>query len=299
VGSFLSIFRVPKLIVYSVRKPSNNISMNNQRGFTMIQALIGGAMVAIVALMATTAHQNQVKGQNFVEFHGKAESIRSAIIGQFLSTNDNCKCFFASAAQFPATGVGQLSATPPTSIGRMNFPTPGSCAGSTIPNPITSQAGIDGVKALSFQLAGITPVSGQYTAQLLVRLESMKEVLGPKEKLLKFPVTVKTSPGAGANVVFEGCSSSEISFTAPDPNMQPGPIAFTTSCRHGILCDPQAQQLCAAHFNGAPYCVKDIYGTKADGGDKNIGVEGYTCKPELCSNGTNTDFTVTNQMEGG
>lgn len=270
--------------------------MRNERGFSMIQALISGSIMAVVALAGVSYHKNQLKAQNFIEFNGKNESIRSAIISQFLSETDNCKCFFIGASEFPASGTTALAATAPTAIGRFNFPTPGSCAGTTVPNPIVSNTGVDGIQSTSFELRNITAVSGQYNGEFIVNLRTTKDVLGPKEQQLKFPVTITTAPGAGSNVSFQGCSSSEITFTAPDPNARHA-IAFTTQCRGGTNCDAQATSLCQAHTGSSTFCVKDIYATIADGGDKNIGVEGYTCRPELCANGTTSDFTVASQAE--
>lgn len=253
----------------------------------MIQIMISGAIMAGIAAAALIHHNNQIKAQTYVEFHGKGEQVRMAVTSQFLSSIDNCKCFFTGASEFPAAGVSSLTATTPLEIGRYNFPTPGSCAGATIPSPIISQTPKDGMKAIDFSLRNITLVSGQYIGEFIMKIQSTKDLLGSKDMQMKFPVTITTTPGSAGNVVFTGCASSEISFTGPSPSG----TAITTQCRHGLSCDAQANTLCQAFTGSATYCLKDQYQTLADGGDKNIGVKGYTCMPVLCSNGTTSDMT--------
>ena len=174
----------------------------------MIEVMIASAIGLVVMLGALTFFQNQNKANNYVEFQGKREQLRLTLLGQFLNDPNNCKCLFGGATEFPVAGIAALTGVTPTQVGRYNFTTPGDCSTATLPAPFVTNAGVDGLRTTAIQLKKIVNISGTYQAEFTLALQSLKEVLGPKDILLTIPVAVATVAGTPGNVAFASCSSS-------------------------------------------------------------------------------------------
>lgn len=179
-----------------------------ERGQGIVQVLIAAAILSTLMLAAMEFFSNQTKANNFLEFQSKREQLRATMLSQFLNNPDNCKCLFAGSAPFATPGPSDLTGVTPTQIGRYQFVTPGTCAGATVPAPFVTSTGLDGLKATSIQLKNILNISGSYSGDLVVNLQSTKDVLGPKDIALKIPVTVATTPAGGGMVSFVSCSAS-------------------------------------------------------------------------------------------
>lgn len=179
------------------------------KGFSLIEVMIAVSLLTLVMLAATTFFAQQLKANNFLEFQSKREQMRLAMLGQVLNNPANCKCLFSGAANFPATAaagnpVNLSGFTDPVAVGKFE---PADCSGGS-PAPLVNQTGFDGMKLISTSLNNISFGGGTYGGDLLITLESTKEVAGPKTLLLKIPVAVLTSDAGGGQRKFEGCATS-------------------------------------------------------------------------------------------
>lgn len=254
----------------------------NQLGITMIQTLFGAGSLGALALAGTSYFQYQTKAQNGIEFHSRKEQLRMNIMGMFLANPDNCRCLFSNVSDFPAGGVSELTGVAGDMLGPYRFSTPGDCSSATIPSPFVSRSGVDGLISEGIQIKDVTPVSGGYMGNLTISLAYSKPVMGSQNLQLKIPVALSTAPAGAGTVSFRGCGSTDSSFSTV-------PMTFSTSCRHYMTCDEQANRLCAQQFTGRPYCMKSVYNTKVDAGKREFVVKGYQCTVGTCSNGTSSD----------
>lgn len=180
----------------------------SQHGFSLVQVIIAAGILAVLAMTSASFFTNQIKANNYLEFQAKREQLRLTILGQFLSDPNNCKCLFANAPAFATPGPSTLAGTPPTQIGKFNFTTPGVCGTATLPSPLTSSTGVDGIRSTTIQLRNIVDSGGgTHTGLLVIGLQSLKEVQGPQELMLTFPVDVQTAPSGPGTVSFLGCST--------------------------------------------------------------------------------------------
>jgi type II secretory pathway pseudopilin PulG len=182
---------------------------NNQAGFSILEMVVAAALMGALALASLSFFQEQSKRSNLMEFLGKREQIRHALMNQVLTNSDNCKCLFNGAAPFPVAGTAALTGFATNEIGRYHFPTPGDCAGVTIPEPLVSTAGVDGIKLVSLDLKNIQLVSGAYLGSLEVLLSNVKDMSGMKSKGIRIPVMLSTKPSGPGTVELDGCSMSE------------------------------------------------------------------------------------------
>lgn len=163
-------------------------------------------MFAIMSMQTNLSRSN-----NFLEFQLKRTQLHGSILSQVLSDSDQCKCLFRGATEFPATGAAELRGyTPVTAIGTFD---PLNCT-APLTNPLITAAGMDGLKLVSTGLRNLTPLPGGFSGDLLVNIESVKTVMGPKELPIKIPVNVLTVPGTPGNVVFDGCTTKSGGISA-------------------------------------------------------------------------------------
>ncbi len=173
---------------------------------SLVEVTIALAIAGGLGLLLMNMQSNQSKVLHHFEFHSKKEQLRLAILGQVLKNPVNCGCLFKGAAEFADTGIPELTGyIAPTGIGKYE---PADCTGG-VPSPLVSSDGVDGVKLLSVSLTNVQKLGGTYDGKLNIKLESMKQVLGPKESLLTIPVSLEVGPGVAAGtVVVTGCSVS-------------------------------------------------------------------------------------------
>lgn len=216
---------------------------SNQLGFSLVEVMIAGAILGAIMLAAASFFVSQQKANNFLEFQSKRSQLRLTLLGQILNDPDNCKCLFNGAAPFSSTGPATLTGVTPTAIGRYGFVTAGVCASATMPQPLITSAGIDFMKSTSITLTNIVNISGQYSGELIVTVESMKDVLGPKQIPLSMPVNVSVSPSSPGMVKFEGCSTGGSSGSVPRGVCPPGLLSVGYDITTGILqCQPPTYQ---------------------------------------------------------
>jgi prepilin-type N-terminal cleavage/methylation domain-containing protein len=182
----------------------------NQRGMSLVEVMIVLGITATSIVASMTFFTNQTRSTNFLEFQGKREQLRVALLGQFLNDANNCRCLFNGALPFPISGTPDLmpvggAVAPPTVIGRFGFVTPGDCATATVPVPLVSTAGVDFLRLNSVGLRNILPIGGVYSGEFFVSVSSTKSVAGPAELPIRVPVNVLTSTVAGQQV-FQGCT---------------------------------------------------------------------------------------------
>lgn len=186
--------------------------LSKSHGFSLIEVLMVTAILGVMALVMVTMTTNQLKTNNFLEFQLKRDQLRASVVGQFLTNPQNCACLFKNAGvqSFSSSGTALITtATPITGIGRFNFPTAGSCAGSNIPSPLVTTAGVDSMKMTALEIVDVqNPIANVYQGNLRISVESMKDVMGPKVVApVLIPVVINTTPtGSGQN--FDSCSMS-------------------------------------------------------------------------------------------
>lgn len=186
------------------------LMISNRKGFSLVELLVVIGIMSAVILAMMTMQENQMKANNYLEFQLKRTQLQNTLVGQVFNDPGNCACLFAGAAPFPAMPSAPgatLTGVAPTQIGRYSFATPGVCATATMPQPLVNNAGIDSLKTTSIRLANVMNISGVYTGEILINLQTTKPVLGPPDLPIKIPVVVTTTP-SGANVNFQSCSSS-------------------------------------------------------------------------------------------
>lgn len=174
---------------------------------TLVEVLIVTSIMGFLMLAMMTMQTNQTKSNNFLEFQLKRTELQGAIVGQFLNDPSNCACLFAGSALIPTNPAlpGAVLSVSPTSIGPYNFVTPGNCLTATMPAPLLTNVGFNGLKTASIRLKDIINSSGNYSGNLVVSVKSTKDVLGPDTIPFTIRVSVATVP-AGANVQFKSCS---------------------------------------------------------------------------------------------
>ncbi len=193
--------------------------MKPQSGFSLVEALVSVAIVGIVALAFAAVTTQNLKSAAYIDFLGKKELLRQALTNSILNKPINCKCLFnpTGGTVFPATGVTSLTYSATISnLGVYNFTTPGDRTTATVPSPLISSTGIDGLKLNSTNISNIISNSGDYSGTLEVDVEALNEVLGPKQHKIKIPVNIGTIPSSAGNVEFMGC--------AIQPMANPGPF---------------------------------------------------------------------------
>jgi prepilin-type N-terminal cleavage/methylation domain-containing protein len=186
-----------------------NLKLTRNDGFSLVEVMVAGAIFGVIALASAAFFSNQQKMNNFVEFRAKKVQLQNTISGQFLNDRNNCKCLFNGASNFPITGTPQIAGVTPTSIGRYQFVTPGDCSTATLPQPWITAAGVDDLQTESISILDVgTPSGGVYSANLQVRIRSMKEVNGPNTVVFSIPIAVTTTPVNATTVAFDSCSNT-------------------------------------------------------------------------------------------
>jgi len=200
-------FESKRMFVFSGRK------LNSRSGATIVEVLVAGAIMIIMMLAMMTMQDNQLKGNNYLDFQLKRTQLQAELVGQVFNNANNCACLFAGSAAFSANPVapGATLSTLPLQIGRFNFVNPGVCATATIPQPLVDNIGIDGMRATSIQLTNIMNANGAYTGEVVLDLQSTKPVLGPQNLPIRIKVDIVTSPAGAGNVNFASCAISAIS----------------------------------------------------------------------------------------
>lgn len=192
--------------------------LKNSSGLSLIEVMVMIGIMSITMIAMVSLQQSQMKSNSFLEFQLKRTQLQHSLLGQFLNDPANCACLFAGASPFPASPAfpgATLAGVTPTEIGRYNFITPGVCGTATIPQPLVNDIGIDGLRTTSIQLTKIMNISGAYSGEFVVNLQSTKSTLGPQDLPVRIPVNVNTT-AAGANVNFVSCSSyAAASVTQP------------------------------------------------------------------------------------
>ncbi len=186
--------------------------LNKNNGMSLIEIMIATGIMGILMMVMTTMQTNQLRSNNFLQFQLHRTQLQGTIIGQFLSDPNNCKCLFAGANSFPATGTTLLTGVSPTQIGRYNFATAGDCSTATIPNPfITNTTNSDGVLLNSIQMRDIQIIGGQYSGNLFLDVSTTKNVMGPDRIPIKIPVAITAAPSGGGSVSLASCQAAATS----------------------------------------------------------------------------------------
>ncbi len=185
--------------------------MGNERGFSLVEIMIGTVIMGIMMLAMVTMQSSQMKANNYLQFQLKRTELQGAIIGQILNDANNCACLFKGANTFLASAAASapgvtLSGVAPTQIGR--FPNPAPVCGLPI-QPLINTTGIDGVQMTSVQLTKITGAGTTFSGTLSVDLHSTKDVLGPRNLPINIPVSIAATT-AGLNVSFISCSMNGV-----------------------------------------------------------------------------------------
>lgn len=218
-------------------------------------------------------YENQINSTNAMEFRVKKLQLQRSMIEEVLTDPSNCACIFAGANPFPAAptspGADLVSPSTATSLGRYKFITAGDCSTATLPNPLISSAGIDGLILSSIQLTKINQISGtSYSGELLIDIASSKKVLGPPNLKIKIPVSVAATPAGAGTVNFQSCSMTGSTPVVNTPNSFANPAynqVFNTNpwrnvfLVNNIACkSSQATILWGAQYEGTG---DDSYGT--------------------------------------
>jgi hypothetical protein len=177
--------------------------IRSQRGLGLVEVVVASAILLTVITMAMTFFANQLKANNFMEFQGRREDLRGKILTQFLNDAVNCKCLFSGLGPMNKTGATTLTA-PTTRFGRYEFSVAGDCSTANVPAPFTSAIPSITVTRIRMNVMG---VEGLHSGDLVVELQSSKDVLGPKDTALTIPVSVYTSQASPGTVNFEGCTA--------------------------------------------------------------------------------------------
>lgn len=185
----------------------------HQQGFSLVEIMIGIVLLGMMSMGMLSLLDSQLKQANYFEFTSKREQIRATLVGQFLSSKDNCRCLFNGAANFPIASIPTLTGySQPSVIGLYNA-TP-SCS---MAFPFINKSGLDNINLHSVSLTNITNISGTYAGDFTVNIENNKKMLGPSILPLKIPVRIHTLPAVNpAQVRFDGCSMKNDSFNLED-----------------------------------------------------------------------------------
>lgn len=253
--------------------------LKNSKGFTLVESLVAVGLMGVGALAMMAMQENSMKGVATVEYKLKRNDLKSMITNQFLSDPENCKCLFQGITPFtaPAAPPGiTLTGASPAKLGRMMFPTPGSCTGATIPNPIISKdTVIGGVKASDIKITDVTGFNGLYTGNLTIDITTEKKMMGASNVGIKIPITLSTST-SGGNQIFESCSAKSVqtnrnvgfSFDSSDG------VGSTLPARTGSFSfanvPPTAKALMVAYTIGSPTQGRSDRNCNITGGKTNI-----------------------------
>lgn len=186
--------------------------MKSQNGLSLVETLIGGAVLAGLALAGVTLFENQSRNQNLIEFKSELEVLRLSLVSQMLSDPQQCKCLF-NGATFAQSGHSEL-VSPEANLGRYQFTNPGDCSTATIPSPLASKNDRIGLVLDHIKLHDIQPVSGVYTAKLSFGFTNTKKSTGVKKRGFQYPVVVMTEPSGPGMVRLAGCSVSNASSSS-------------------------------------------------------------------------------------
>lgn len=183
--------------------------MKQQAGFSLIQVMIAGALMAGLMVAYMNFHDQQLKSTNYIEFLGKKEQLRLTLMGQFLNDPTNCKCLIGPVT-FPTAGTASLTLAPaPTKLGHYKFTTPGDCSTAVMNIPYVSTAGVDGLLLSQLAINDVQPSGTGHTGTMVIDLTTSptKPITGPKITRLSFPLNIFSVPSGGAQQ-FDGCSIS-------------------------------------------------------------------------------------------
>jgi hypothetical protein len=172
--------------------------------------------MGITAVAFISLQQHQLKSNNYLEFQLKKVQLENSLLSQVLNDPNNCSCLFQGSPaipQNPPAPGATLSGVTPNQIGRYRFVTPGDCSTATIPQPLVQSTGQEGVRSSAILLKNIQNISGAYSGELEVQLESLKPVAGPKNLSIRIPVNIGVTL-AGGLATFRDCS---INTTPPPP----------------------------------------------------------------------------------
>ncbi len=187
------------------------------KGFSLVEILVVMAIMSIMALGSANFFVWQMKSNNFSDLQSKRTQLRLALLGQFLSSSSHCKCAFPGLDEFPAStsapGITLQSGGLPYSANILQRYSAG-CTPDT-GGQFISSTGIDSLKSNSIRLEEVHLSGGNYIGKLSIEMESLKEVAGPKQLLLRIPVVLQTVPGSPGNVQFDGCSSDSSTTIVP------------------------------------------------------------------------------------
>ncbi len=279
--------------------------MGNQKAMSLVELIIMMAVMSILALGSASMFVGQMKSANFVDYQVKRTQLRSALMGQFLSSSGNCKCLFNGSTEFVALNMatpGITLSVNPTQVTNYNFPgLPGDCTTAVAdPNPfISNNVTIDGMRSALIQLKDVRWDGSAYSGDLSVDLTSVKEVAGPKDINLTIRVALQTVPGTPGHVVFSGCSMSSASGVTPAIGTCPAGQVLTGYDAYGNLvcttmstppaastmaCTPPAVMVGFDLNTGVPNCQNPwMLGTCPNAGEVLVGYNSITgamiCQP--------------------
>lgn len=174
--------------------------------------------MGVMAFEMLHVQSNQMKSNNFIDFQMKRSQVQTLLVNQFLSDPINCGCLFKGVDQFSQAGTPALTGVTPRAVGRYNFVTVGECERATIPQPLLTTTGNDGLLMSSVEIRNVIPYANNYGGDFIVTVESTKEILGPKQLQIKIPVVIQTKEGTPGHIEFVSCSAAN--NTGGDRNLQ-------------------------------------------------------------------------------
>lgn len=213
----------------------------NNNGLGLLEVLISGALLGGLILAALALGGDRQKSANAIEFAGKKEQIRLALVEQILSDRSSCACMFGKQI-FNTIGVARLDAISPSNLGRYHIPPASDCSSASIPSPIVTPDGLDHVKVQSISVQDIKLINGKHYGNFVLVLSSMKEVMGSKVKGIRVPVFIETLDAGGGNVSFQGCSTN--------PNSVPLMVPEEHGCGGGFCNIPGTYRFCGMSYVG-------------------------------------------------
>lgn len=172
------------------------------------KVLVAAGIIGVITLVILSIQTNKNESNTLVEFQLKRTQLHHVLIGQFLNEPNNCECLFKGAADFPVDGIEVLKGVSPIEIGRYDFGIPGDCPTARIPLPVVNTTGIDGLKSTSIELRNVTQISGSYSGNFVVKLQSTNETFDPLISQISIPVIISTVASSPGKVAFQSCSLS-------------------------------------------------------------------------------------------
>ncbi|MBY0471822.1 prepilin-type N-terminal cleavage/methylation domain-containing protein [bacterium] len=225
--------------------------MNNYKGFTLIEVMMGAALVAVVALGAAEMMQMQGKMGRSVDVAFKIQNGVSVL--QMALTNPAiCQSNLNGQAVFTATG-GLLSTpdntnAPTTGIQTLVVNAP---AGAATPDFRMGQPvkGIPGTVVRRIRVVGLNPpAGGDFQANLEILIDQ-GTVYGSREVLKTIPLTVTVD---GANN-FQGCVATGGTSTTALPANCPTGQYLTKNAAGQWVCSPIALAGCTPNGGSTMY----------------------------------------------